>query len=221
MSRTVAATKDGEDRRVRRTRRLLREALNELIVEKGYDHVTVQDVLDRADVGRATFYAHFKDKDDLLVSGSDELREALRQQLAAAKDHHADPEAPALFGFASGLFASAAGHRRRYRALLSSSAGPVVVKYAREQLVTLIREHLDDVHTTGRGKTSVPVEVAVEYIASALMGVLTWWLDGNMRYPAEEMERIFVSLTRPVITAALGLESSASRPVARVASHVT
>lgn len=67
---------------------------------------------------------------------------------------------------------------------------------------------LDDVHTTGRGKPSVPVEVAVEYIASALMGVLTWWLDGNMRYPAEEMERIFVSLTRPVITAALGLDSS-------------
>src|SRR5689334_24059575 len=72
--RSAAAVDGRGDRRVRRTRRLLREALLALVAEKGYDRVTVQDVLDRADVGRATFYAHFRDKDDLLVSGFDELR---------------------------------------------------------------------------------------------------------------------------------------------------
>src|SRR3954469_23951916 len=72
-----------QDRRVRRTRRLLREALLALVLEKGYEAVTVQDVLDRADVGRATFYAHFRDKDDLLISGADELRESLRLQMAS------------------------------------------------------------------------------------------------------------------------------------------
>ena len=83
-----------EDRRVRRTRRRLRAALLELILAKGYDKVTIQDVLDRADVGRATFYAHFRDKDDLLVSGAVELRESLREQMAAfAADQDATPAA--------------------------------------------------------------------------------------------------------------------------------
>src|SRR5258707_301232 len=62
------------DRRVRRTRRALREALVALIVERGYEKVTVQDVLDRADIGRSTFYAHYRDKDDLFGSCFDDLR---------------------------------------------------------------------------------------------------------------------------------------------------
>src|SRR5262245_57855262 len=86
------------DRRVRRTRRLLREALLSLTLEKGYDQVTVQEVLDRADVGRATFYAHFTDKDDLLISGLLELRDSLREQLATMvrSDGSTRPEHPDL-----------------------------------------------------------------------------------------------------------------------------
>src|SRR4051812_37141511 len=71
------------DRRVRRTRRILGDALLELIVEQGYEQTTVQDVLDRADVGRSTFYAHFRDKDALLMAGFDEMAEQLRTDLAA------------------------------------------------------------------------------------------------------------------------------------------
>src|SRR6478752_8408264 len=56
------------DRRVARSRRALKEALTDLILERGYEAVTVQDVIDRADVGRSTFYAHYMDKDDLLMA---------------------------------------------------------------------------------------------------------------------------------------------------------
>ena len=68
------------DRRVRKTRQLLREALMELTLERGYDHVTIQDILDRADVGRSTFYAHYHDKDDLLVSEFETGRAATRRR---------------------------------------------------------------------------------------------------------------------------------------------
>jgi AcrR family transcriptional regulator len=57
------------DRRVQRTRRLLHKAFMSLILEKKYESITVQEILDRADVGRSTFYMHFRDKDELLVSG--------------------------------------------------------------------------------------------------------------------------------------------------------
>ena len=64
-----------EDRRVQRTRELLRGALFSLIREKGFEVLTVQDIIDRANVGRATFYAHFDNKEDLLLSGFDVLRD--------------------------------------------------------------------------------------------------------------------------------------------------
>ena len=64
-----AEANDGRDRRVRKTRKALRDALVELTLEKGYAAVTVGDIADRADVGRTTFYAHFTDKEDLLLGG--------------------------------------------------------------------------------------------------------------------------------------------------------
>ena len=69
-----------EDRRVQRTKRLLREALLALIREKRFEALSVQDVIDRADVGRATLYAHFDNKEDLLVSGFYGLRASLKER---------------------------------------------------------------------------------------------------------------------------------------------
>src|SRR4029453_6969780 len=73
------------DRRVRRTRELLRRALLSLVQEQGYERITVQDILDRADVGRSTFYAHYRDKDDLLLSGFEDIRAALATEREEAE----------------------------------------------------------------------------------------------------------------------------------------
>src|SRR5512143_2659433 len=73
-----------EDRRVRRTRDLVRGALFALIQEKGFEALSVQDIIDRANVGRATFYAHFDNKEDLLVSGFDGLKASLKERQRGA-----------------------------------------------------------------------------------------------------------------------------------------
>src|ERR671911_1971150 len=73
------------DRRVRRTQELLRGALMALIMEKGYDRITVQDILDKADIGRSTFYAHYRDKEDLLLAGFEDIRAALAAERAASE----------------------------------------------------------------------------------------------------------------------------------------
>ena len=73
--RRVAAKKP-IDRRVARTRGMLHEALLSLIIEKGYEAVSVEDICERANVGRSTFYAHFTGKDDLKRSGLGHLRQA-------------------------------------------------------------------------------------------------------------------------------------------------
>ena len=69
-----------DDRRIQRTQQLLRGALLSLIQEKGFEALSVQDIIDRANVGRATFYAHFDNKEDLLASGIEGLRASLRER---------------------------------------------------------------------------------------------------------------------------------------------
>ena len=76
-------TAKAEDRRIQRTRALLLSALLDLIVERGYEELTVQDIVDRANVGRSTFYKHFLDKRALLLSGVDGLQGLLTQQRTA------------------------------------------------------------------------------------------------------------------------------------------
>src|SRR3954469_24204144 len=99
-----------QDRRVQRTQRLLREALFELIPENGFESLSVQDIIDRANVGRATFYAHFDSKDDLLASGIDGLRTSLRErqrQAFTTATQHDDRR----FAFSHELFLHANEHR--------------------------------------------------------------------------------------------------------------
>ena len=84
------------DRRVQRTRQLLQDALIAMVIEKGYDAVTIQDIIDRANVGRATFYAHFADKQTLLTSRLEDLRGLLterRRQAPGAADDRGERKA--------------------------------------------------------------------------------------------------------------------------------
>src|SRR5215470_20414517 len=74
------------DARVRRTRDALGDALVELMQEKPFDTITVQDVLDRAQVGRSTFYSHYSDKDDLLMSDAEEFFELISTALSVHGD---------------------------------------------------------------------------------------------------------------------------------------
>ncbi|MBI3970056.1 MAG: TetR/AcrR family transcriptional regulator [Chloroflexi bacterium] len=195
-----------EDRRVRRTRRLLREALVALILEKGYDKVTVQDVLDRADLGRATFYAHFRDKDDLLVSGFEELQESLREHLArVARPSRADVDpSGGGIGLAGALFDHAGQQRRLYRVLMGRRGGAAVFKHARGQFTVLVREHLEEAVANRQAAPPVPLEVTVQYVVSAFLGLLTWWLDSDPPYTGEQMGRMFEQLVIPGVRAGLG-----------------
>src|SRR5712692_5011209 len=106
---------DKTDRRVRRTREALHKALMSLALEKKYDAITVQEVLDRADIGRSTFYTHFQSKDELLISGFHHLRvtleAALEQQKKSAKRHES------VIAFSGAMFEHAHGYREMYFAL--------------------------------------------------------------------------------------------------------
>src|SRR5216110_1512601 len=115
-----ARTAKPPDRRVQRTRKLLQDALISLMIEKGYEATTVQDIIDRANVGRATFYAHFADKETLLVSRLEDLRAMLAQQQQQALTTRGALRARRL-GFSLAMLEHARAHLPLYGAIVGRS----------------------------------------------------------------------------------------------------
>jgi AcrR family transcriptional regulator len=186
------------DRRVRRTRNLLGSALVELILEKGYARVTVQDVLDRADVGRSTFYAHFRDKDALLMAGFDDMATQLRADIDALAPGVSPPSgAPA-----AALFTHAWRHRDVYAALFGRRGGEAFRRNLHTLLSDVLRGHLAPHMTAAR--SDLPLSAVVEFAASSAIGLLISWVDDGFPYPPEQMAVIYQRLVAPGVIAALG-----------------
>ena len=166
------------DRRIRRTRRALQDALVALIVERGYQRTTVQDVLDRADVGRSTFYAHFRDKDALFASCFDDLRADLEQALGSL-EHQTTPGDPARpVGV---MFEHAYRNKQIYQAVGTEHLHPMIFEALQAHLCT--------------HETRLPVEVLAQYHAGALIGLLGWWVRAGFPYRPGEMARMCREMT--------------------------
>ena len=188
------------DRRVERTDQLLRTALFELIEEKGFESLTVQDIIDRANVGRATFYTHFDNKDDLLLSGLDQLEEELKQHQRRVHARSTRLE-DVILVFSYEVFAHTEKHRQLFRALSTDSTGVAIQQAWHKILLDLVREDVKAVFAKEEN-SSVPTDALVRFIAGAFFGVLIWWLEGERNLSAREITAIFRKLTVPVVTAA-------------------
>jgi AcrR family transcriptional regulator len=172
------------DARVQRTRDALGDALIALMQEKPFDTITVQDVLDRAQVSRSTFYTHYSDKDDLLMSDADEFFEALSMALSSRGDK-SDRVFPA-----AEFFAHLSDVQPFFKALVKSGKFQENMELARGHFARGIERRLSEVP---RGKTIPPNELpAIAFAhAGALLSLVTWWIDRGMRESPAEMDELF------------------------------
>lgn len=176
------------DRRVRRTHDLLRAALLALIQEKGYHRITVQDILDRADVGRSTFYAHFRDKDDLLRSGFEDVRAALDSERAAAEAgavKSTDFLRPLLV-----VFEHVEEHRHLWCAMTQKGGADLITRVMSESVAELVQEHFRS-HFAEDKTDEMQLEAAMQFVRGACIGLLIWWLDNEVPYSADEIHSMF------------------------------
>jgi AcrR family transcriptional regulator len=192
-----------KDRRVGKTRKGLHEALISLLLETNYDSLTIQQVLDRANVGRSTFYTHFKDKDELLLSGIHDFQSTLasvhQREKASAKGHES------IVAFSRAMFEHAYTYRDVYHALLHTQVWPRVRQRIQDSLTELIRQECkSEIHSLKEASSDVPVDLFVHFLASTFMSVLTWWLDRRSRLSPQQIDAVFRSLVMPSIDAALG-----------------
>jgi AcrR family transcriptional regulator len=201
MKTKAAATPKREDRRIQRTRQLLVDALLALVQERGFDDVTVQEVIDRANVGRATFYAHFDDKEDLLVQAMDPFSAHLRERQRQALRDGAGSDRDA-FAFADELFAHAEGHRGVFRALLGRKGAAIVQRHFQRMQLDLVREEVKA--RAPAGAQAPEVEAVSHQIASGLFGMLVWWMEGRSRMTGAEASDLFRRTARGSLRSVFG-----------------
>jgi AcrR family transcriptional regulator len=182
------------DRRTQRTRQALSHALIALIQEKHYEAITVQDICDRANVGRSTFYAHYQDKDDLLAGNFQQMMERLGSQVAWQDSQFRLPVAP--------LFRHVQEHHHLYKALVWGGGFDVLLRAGQQQWRAQIEEHLTASLPPER-RPAIPLEVITVYLAGALQALLLWWLERKMPYTPERMDEMFQQLVMPGVAAAL------------------
>lgn len=180
-----------QDRRSQRTRHLLNAALVELMLEKQYDAITIQDILDRANVGRSTFYGHYTGKDDLLFSNMGQMLHAL--------DQHPSREVNSALLPSLELFRHVHEYERLYKALIWSHA-EVIQKSFQAQLSALVEHNLPD-----GAELTVPRPAVANFVAGSFLTLLRWWLDSNTNYSAEEIDEMFQQLVQPGVQAILRL----------------
>lgn len=190
-----------QDLRIRRTRRLLTQALVDLNAERPLETITVRNLTDRAQVGYATFFRHYAGIDDLLRGIIDDLYTDLTELLPSLAG--AQPEVAATM-----VFHQVREHPGHYRLLLHAdrSLGLLdnVVEVGRQGLLRAYE---------ARSDSQVPLDVTIDHCIRSFLNLIAWWLSHDMPYPPERMGQIFLDLVlRPMEVVALRPRGDHSRP---------
>ena len=177
---------DRHQRRKQRTREKLQQAMLELVLVKGAEAITIQEITDRADLGRGTFYFHFDDKEHLMWTIVEDRIKATERQLMENFEG-TFPDQPEYFAYQN-MFRHVEQHADVYRLLVSGKGSQGVTNQARAYLV---EETLRDIENYGVFLDIGPEpEITAQIIIGVLFSLILWWLDADRGYDADEMAGI-------------------------------
>ncbi len=180
------------DRRVKRTKRMLGQAMLALIVEQEYDSITINEITERADINRATFYLHYDSKDELLLEALEEKFEELIvtfKEISTAAPIWEASEIDLL------TFQHVAEHAELYKVILGERGMGYIINrildYIAEISFKLIKESLPaDI------EPPLPIELIARHYAGSLYALLSWWVRNDMPHPPEYMAELSGQMCR-------------------------
>jgi hypothetical protein len=170
------------DRRIQKTKKLLTEALVALIVEKGYESVTIKDIIEKANVGRSTFYAHFEDKEQLLLWGHDTFKRLLAESVLSLVKGSKGVDINFLF-----LYQHIQEQHKLVRTLLGEKGGEIV----KNQLINIFVQRISEWFGKNDLQKTNPImfSINVQAAASAMVTLLVQWMEKDMPFTPEEMAK--------------------------------
>ncbi|HLY26237.1 MAG TPA: TetR/AcrR family transcriptional regulator, partial [Aggregatilineales bacterium] len=185
-----------------RTRDALHQALFALMREKRYDAITVQDIIDRANLGRSTFYAHFVDKEDLASYSLEQILGALVHGPGASA-----PARPRLIATAA-LFEHVRDQFSLFQMQMRGRGLDLFFERGQAYWNQKIEQDMQT-HLAPGQTPAVPLAVVANFVTGTWVTLLKWWLDNKMPYSPERMDEIFQELVWPGVQVALGRASAA------------
>ncbi|MEC0229209.1 TetR/AcrR family transcriptional regulator [Paenibacillus alba] len=181
------------DLRILRTKQSIRKAFYELIQEKGYEAITIQDIADRAVINRNTFYLHYENKPGLLHTCMDELLSEVKNVIVECPINMNPFSISKLETVMQATLEHISRNTSFYHAMLIQENR---IHPFREKMETIIKEKLNEGGSPAAGKSSLVIskELLLEYIVSSFMGVIIWWIKNDQPLPASEVSSQFSRL---------------------------
>jgi AcrR family transcriptional regulator len=184
------------DRRVQRTKQTLYSALLQLVDEKPFDKITVQELLERANVGRTTFYTHFESKEDLFISSHEQIiRDIGRSFFSEAGNLRAEPS-PELI-----LFLQLNQQNRDTYFYLVGGSGGEILRLLKDRIAQHLAEQLHDLFR--EDQSSIPFDVLCQHVAGSVVSVISWWMDKRTPYTVQEIATMLHQMNQAVLRHAL------------------
>lgn len=185
------------DRRIIRTNRIIRDTLTELMKEKGFEGITVNELAAKADINRGTFYLHYRDKQDLLEQSEDEIINEISKILSASQqlspqetlyyNSHNEP-----FPFMVKLFEYISDNSSFIKTLLGPKGDPSFQVKLKEVLrKTLLKKS----HQLKKGEMMVPPDYLIAYVSSAYLGLIQHWLETGMKESPRDISLVLLRIS--------------------------
>jgi AcrR family transcriptional regulator len=193
------------DPRILRTRQFLRDALIALIREKGFDTVQVQEITDRAKLNRATFYLHYRDKNDLLVKSMRETLGQLEQDVGSppAVDGQVTPDA--ILKPLISVFDHFARYSDFYYVMLCEIGVPSAINEMQHYIEQVALRWMSKLQPDPT-RLMVETEMVIKFVSAAYIGVVKWWLNNDMPHSSEHMAKQFMNLVSLGVFRSVGLD---------------
>jgi AcrR family transcriptional regulator len=168
-----------------KTRREIIQAAVELVLEKDYETVTVQDITDRADIGRGTFYIHFKDKEEVVWTAIQGLCLELEQ---AAHQQYKDtiPDQQEYYGLLY-IFLQVEKNCNLFRVCFSARGSAALTERVTNLLADIILYDLKNQPALRDPNSDVPMEIVAQMMTGLITRMISWWLNTSNGYTAEQM----------------------------------
>ena len=186
------------DRRIQKTRAAIFDAFNRLLSRKSYPKITIQDIIEEADIGRSTFYAHFETKDDLLQAMCRDLFNHIFSDDLRAEETHD-------FSFSSGRSNSLLTHilyhlkddEKNLKGILSCESSGLFWNAIRQQFSRFAKSCLMKART--EKSAGIPEELLVSHITGSFVGLVKWWMRNGTKETPEVLEKYFEALVFPIL----------------------
>ena len=177
------------DRRQKKTRDAIFKAFSKLLEKKKYNNITVQDIIDEANVGRSTFYAHFETKDELLrAMCTDIFSHVLSDVLLSEETHDFSTRNNGLEAKITHILYHIKDSKNDIIGILSCESSELFMNYFKLYLSEMFKKHLDEI------KVAAPTDFVLNHLVGSFAESIKWWITSEMKYEPEDIARYFLSV---------------------------